>query len=199
MKPYRTIIAIVTGFVLALAGAGAAGAGQWQVDPAHAGIYFGIDHIYSETRGFFEEFEAEIVFDPAEPAASRFKFSVPVKSINTRIAKRDTHLLSGDFFDARKYPAMTFESTAVSHKEGSTYSVQGKLTVKDVSRDITVPFTFLGVQPHPMNPKQEVAGFEARMTIDRLAYNVGNGKFYKMGVVGKDVEVLISIEATRDK
>jgi polyisoprenoid-binding protein YceI len=62
-----------------------------------------------------------------------------------------------------------------------------------------VPFTLLGVKAHPMAEKSEVAGFEARMTIDRLAYHVGSGKFYEMGVVGKEVDVLISLEVMRKK
>ncbi len=71
------------------------------------------------------------------------------------------------------------------------------MKIKNVSKTLELPFTFFGSKPNPFNPKQEVAGFEARMTIDRIAYHVGNGNFLKMGVVGKDVDVLISLEATR--
>ena len=94
---------------------------------------------------------------------------------------------------------MTFKSTAIKHLNGNGYSVEGVLTVKEVSRTVTIPFTYFGSKPNPFNPKQLVAGFEARMTIDRMEYHVGNGKFLKMGVVGKDVTVTITIEATRNK
>ena len=176
-----------------------ASAPSWRIDEAHSGIYFGIQHIYSTVHGHFNEFDGEIRFDPDNLGQSRFDFTVTVKSINTNITKRDGHLLSDDFFDAKKYPKMTFKSTAIKHLNGNGYSVEGVLTVKEVSRTVTIPFTYFGSKPNPFNPKQLVAGFEARMTIDRMEYHVGNGKFLKMGVVGKDVTVTITIEATRNK
>lgn len=175
-----------------------AAAPQWKIDPAHSGIYFGVTHIYATVEGFFNEFEGLIEFDPANLKESRFDFSVTVKSINTNNSKRDGHLQSGDFFDVGKYPQMTFTSTSITHTSGDRYDVDGVLSIKDVSQNVTVPVTFFGTKPHPANPKLQVAGFEARMNIDRLAYHVGSGKFYQMGLVGKEVNVLISIEATRE-
>jgi polyisoprenoid-binding protein YceI len=172
---------------------------SWSVDKAHSNIYFGIQHIYSTVKGVFNDFAGEIRFDPDNLGDSRFDFTVQVESIDTNITKRDNHLLSGDFFDAGKYPQMTFKSAAIKHRGGNGYSVEGTLTVKDVSRTITVPFTYFGTTANPFNPKELVAGFEARMTIDRLQYHVGTGKFYDMGVVGKEVDILITIEAVRDK
>lgn len=171
----------------------------WDIDKDHASIVFSVKHIYAIVSGHFRDFNGEIRFDPENLGQSRFDFSVKVKSIDTLNTKRDNHLLSGDFFDAGKYPVMTFKSSSIKHLQADQYSVEGTLTVKDVSRNVTVPFTFFGSKPHPFNPQQLVAGFEARMTIDRLEYHVGGGKFLKMGVVGKDVDVLITIEAARDK
>lgn len=176
-----------------------AAAPSWSVDKAHSNIYFGVQHIYSTVKGMFNDFAGDIRFDPDNLGDSRFDFTVQVESIDTNITKRDNHLLSGDFFDAGKYPEMTFKSDAIDHLGGDKYSVVGTLTVKDVSRTITVPFTYFGTTANPFNPKQLVAGFEARMTIDRLQYHVGAGKFYDMGVVGKEVDILITIEAVRDK
>ncbi len=172
---------------------------QWKVDADHSGIYFGINHIYSTVKGYFNEFESTIDFDPEHLADSRFDFTVNVKSINTNNGKRDSHLLSEDFFDAEKYPEMTFKSSAISRTAGNQYIVEGTLTIKDVSQTIRLPFTFFGVKENPFNKKQLVAGFETRLEIDRLAYHVGSGKFHQMGVVGKDVKVLITVEAIRDK
>jgi polyisoprenoid-binding protein YceI len=171
----------------------------WELDRAHCGIYFSVNHIYSVTRGYFEDFEATIMFAPDDLAGSRFDFKVSVDSINTANSKRDGHLNSGDFFDAKKYPTMTFSSSSIKHIKDEQYMVIGTMTVKDVSQEVSVPFRFMGVKTHPFDKKLEVAGFEAQMTIDRLAYNVGGGKFYDMGVVGKDVDVLISLEVTRKK
>jgi polyisoprenoid-binding protein YceI len=190
---------IVLLFALIVSIQTAAAAPQWEVDPPHSSIYFSIQHIYSTVRGNFEDFKGTVRFDPDDLADSRFDFEVAVKSINTGNSKRDDHLNSGDFFDSAKYPKMTFKSTAVKHVADNRYVVEGTMTVKDVSETISVPFTLLGVKAHPMAEKSEVAGFEARMTIDRLAYHVGSGKFYGMGVVGKEVDVLISLEVMRKK
>ena len=172
---------------------------EWKVDTAHAGIYFGIEHIFSTTRGYFKDFKGTVLFSPDDLGGSQFDFEVTVKSIDTANSKRDGHLNSGDFFDSKKYPTMTFESTAVKPVQDNQYLVEGWMTIKDVKKAVSVPFTFEGPKPHPFNKTSEVAGFEARMTIDRLVYHVGSGKYYDMGVLDKDVEVLISFEATRKK
>ena len=197
----KTIIkfSVVFLFVLIFTVPAIAAAPKWDLDPAHSGIYFGIDHIYSTTRGYFEDFTGTVMFSPDDLAGSRFDFEVKVNSINTGNSKRDGHLNSGDFFDSKKYPAMTFNSTAVEHVKDDQYMVKGTMTVKDVSKTVSVPFTFMGTKTHPFDKKSEVAGFEARMTIDRLAYHVGGGKFYDMGVVGQNVDVLITLEVTRKK
>jgi len=182
---------------LLLAGTTQAAGHRWQIDPAHSGIYFGVKHIYSTTNGFFEDFEGTVHFDPKDLEKSNFDFTVKVKSINTHNRKRDGHLRSDDFFSVGKYPDMTFKSTRIVHKEGNRYVVEGRLAVKDVVKNVGIPFVFFGSRAHPFNPKETVAGFEARFTIDRLAYHVGSGKFLKMGVVGRTVDIVILMEVTR--
>ena len=192
-------LSAVMAFMLFIGTNSMAAAPQWKIDPPHANIYFGIHHIYATIKGHFNDFDGMIQFDPDNLKESRFDFTVKVGSIDTNNGKRDEHLQTADFFDVDKFPEMTFKSKSISHKKGDQYEVEGVLTIKDVSRDITVPFTYFGSRQHPLNPKWAVAGFEARMTIDRLAYHVGSGKFYQMGAVGKDVKVLISVEATREE
>jgi polyisoprenoid-binding protein YceI len=192
-------LSVVMAFMLLVGTNSMAAAPQWQIDPPHANIYFGIHHIYSTVKGHFSDFNGTIEFDPADLKGSRFDFKVKVKSIDTNNVQRDEHLQTADFFDVDQYPEMTFKSNSISHKTGDQYEVDGVLTIKDVSRNVKVPFTYFGTRQHPLNPKWVVAGFEARMTIDRLAYHVGSGKFFQMGAVGKEVKVLISVEATREK
>lgn len=192
-------LSIVFVFVLAFSTQAVGAAPKWELDPAHSGIYFSVKHIYSTTRGYFEDFKGTVMFSPDDLAGSRFDFDVKVKSINTANSKRDGHLNSGDFFDTKNYPTMSFKSTTVKNVRDNQYMVEGKMTVKDVSKAVSVPFTLLGVKAHPFDDKAEVAGFEARMTIDRLAYHVGGGKFYDLGVVGGEVDVLITLEVTRKK
>lgn len=196
----KTLILCKITFILIFISAYAhASAPDWKVDPAHSGIYFRIGHIYSSVNGFFPDFEADIKFDPSKLNESRFAFKVKVKSVNTNNSKRDGHLLSEEFFDAKKFPEMSFESKSIKHLGANNYQVIGTMKVKDVNKTITLPFIYFGFKQHPFNTKLDVAGFEARMNIDRLEYKVGNGKFYKMGVVGKEVDVLISLEATRER
>ncbi len=198
MKPFLKLSAVFL-LVLIFSTSAVAAAPKWELDPAHSSIYFGIDHIYSTVRGYFEDFKGTVMFSPDDLAGSRFDFEVDVKSINTGNSKRDGHLNSADFFDSKKFPTMSFKSTAVKHVNDNQYLVEGKMTVKDVSETVSVPFTLLGVTVNPFDDKSEVAGFEARMTIDRLAYHVGGGKFADMGVVGKEVDVLITLEVTRKR
>jgi len=172
---------------------------EWKMDPAHSGIMFDIKHIYSTIRGHFSDFSGSVFFNPDTPEKSKFEFAVKVDSINTNIGKRDNHLRSGDFFDAKKYPEMVFKSSRVTPAGGNKYIIEGKMTVKDVTKDMRLEFTYLGEKENPFKKNKMVAGFETRFKINRLDFNVGNGKFYKMGVVGKDVDVLISLEMNRDK
>lgn len=162
-------------------------------------IYFSIHHIYATVRGDFPDFNGIVRFSPDDLASNCFNFNVAVKSIDTRENKRDIHLNSAEFFDSEKYPQRTFTSTAVKHVKDNHYLVEGKLTIEDVTQTVAVPFTFLGIRTNPFDDTTGVAGFEARMTIDRLSFHVGSGKFYNMGVVGKDVTVLITLEVTRKK
>ena len=172
---------------------------EWKMDAAHSGIMFEIKHIYSTVRGQFLDFSGSVFFDPDQPAKSSCEFVVKTDSINTQIGKRDNHLRSGDFFDSKKYPEMVFKSSRVTAASGNKFILEGTITIKDVTKSMKLEFTFLGQKENPFKKDIMVAGFETRFAIDRLAFNVGNGKFYKMGVVDKDVEILIFLEMTRDK
>lgn len=193
MKTLRNIV--LASIVLLTAAPAAFGAARaWEVDKAHSNFYFSIDHIFSKVHGHFNEYEAQVNFDPADLAGSSFIFDITVDSIDTNISKRDKHLISPDFFDAGQFPKMRFESKNISDAGGGIYNVAGTLTIKDKSYELTLPLQLVGVKEHPAKKGTEVAGFNSTVTIDRLAHGVGNGKFYEMGVVGKDVEIFVSIE-----
>jgi polyisoprenoid-binding protein YceI len=176
-----------------------AAARTWEIDTVHSNFYFTIDHVYSKVRGQFNEYSGEVKFDPDNLADSRFFFEIRIDSIDTNIAKRDKHLLSADFFDAGKFPVMTFESVKITDAGNNLYEVAGKFTIKGEVFDLVLPLTFAGIKAHPAVEGKEVAGFNGTVTIDRLAHKVGDGKFYKMGLVGKDVDVLVTLEVLSDK
>ena len=172
---------------------------EWKVDPVHTGILFEIKHVYSIVRGHFSNFTGDVFFDPDNLEKSKFDFVVKVGSINTNNGKRDNHLRSDDFFAASKYSSMTFKSSRVSHANGNKYILEGKMTIKDVTKDMVLESIYLGQKENPFKKNQMVAGFDTRFKINRLDFHVGDGKFYKMGVVGKDVDILITLEVLRDK
>ena len=172
---------------------------EWKADPVHTGILFEIKHVYSSVRGHFSNFTGDVFFDPDNLEKSKCDFIVKVDSINTNNGKRDKHLRSDDFFAASKYPVMTFKSSRVSHAGGNKYTLEGKMTIKDVTKDMVLEIIYWGQKENPLKKNQMVAGFDTRFKINRLDYQVGDGKFYKMGVVGKDVDILITLEVLRDK
>lgn len=191
----RILFVLVTGAFLAAATA-PSWAKEWQLDMNHSVVKFGVTHIFSTVYGTFSDYEAEIRFDPDRLDQSSFDFTVRVKSINTGVGKRDNHLRSADFFDAAAYPVMRFQSVKITHKGGKNYVVTGVMTLKKTAVNMDIPFVFHGIAPSPFNKRQSVAGFDTEFTLDRLAFGVGSGKFYDMGVVGKEVDVTISVEAT---
>jgi polyisoprenoid-binding protein YceI len=184
-------------FFVALAPIHAA-ARQWNLDTVHTNFFFDVKHTYATVRGQFMDFSGDVYFDPDHPEESRFEFVIKVNSVDTKVGKRDTHLRSPDFFDAAKYPLMTFKSTRVSSAGDNKYIAAGTLTIKDVSRDLALELVYHGQKENPLKPGEIVAGLDTRLTIDRLEYHVGDGKFYKMGVVGKDVDILFTMELLRD-
>ena len=182
----KTIITVLLSLFLMLSTSLVFGAARsWEVDKAHSAIYFSIDHIFSKTRGHFNEFDIKTNFDPAQ--------------LDTNITKRDKHLLSADFFDSGKFPQMTFTSTKITDEGDGLYNVVGTLNVKDKDYDLTLPLKLVGVTEHPAKKGTDVAGFNGTVMLDRLTHGVGTGKFYDMGVVGKDVEVLVTLELLSDR
>jgi len=190
---------IVTLLLVFFSGAGTAfaQAPQWNIDKDHSNFYFSVEHIYSAIQGRFGKYSAEIRFDPADLEGSSFLFEIEVDSIITHIPKRDKHLLSPDFFNEAEYPLIRFKSSKITETATDSYDVAGKLTIKGREYDLVLPLTLEGIQNHPMKKDSLVAGFNGRVTIDRLAHGVGGGKFYELGVVGKDVDIFVSLEVLR--
>lgn len=172
-----------------------AAAKSWELDKAHANVYFAVEHIFATIRGQFDNISATINFDPNDLASSSFFFEIEVESINTNVAKRDKHLRSADFFNESDFPVIRFQSKSITASGESTYDVAGTLTMKGKDYDFVLPLTLAGVKDHPTAKGMKVAGFNGTMAINRLDYGVGTGKFYKLGVVGKDVDIFVSLEA----
>ncbi|MEJ5365399.1 MAG: YceI family protein [Desulfosoma sp.] len=197
----KTTMILTIAWILTVgAGMGWAQDNPWNFDPAHTSVTFTVQHVLAKVVGTFDDIQGKVVFDPAHPEKGSVEVSIPVSSINTRVGQRDDHLRSPDFFDAAKYPVMTFVSREIrSGGEPGRFVARGILTIKNVSRPLDLPFAFLGLRPDPFDPKREIAGFEAHVSLDRLEFGVGNGEFFRKGLIGKEVDVSIYLEMEREK
>ncbi|MFD4758068.1 YceI family protein [Streptomyces sp. NPDC058439] len=119
--------------------------GDYTIDPAHTSIGFTVRHaMVTNVRGSFGEHEGSLKLDGRNPANSAASIDVRIASVDTGIADRDGHLVSGDFFDAEKFPLMTFRSTQAEQLGGDKYRVTGDLTIKDVTRPLAIDLEFNG-------------------------------------------------------
>lgn len=168
----------------------------YKVDPDHSGVGFTIRHFVSNVNGRFKDFDGVIKYDKANPAASSVSFSVQAKSIDTDNDDRDNHLRSPDFFDVEKNPTWTFTSTSVKAVDADTLEVTGDLTIKGVTRKVTIPVDVLG---SVKTPRGEKDGFEADFKLDRKEYGITWNRALDTGgaVLGDEVKVSISIESDR--
>lgn len=190
----KTILAVLALTTLA---ASAQAADTWSVDKVHSDAAFQVRHLMSGVRGHFADFEGTIVTDAAQPESSSVEFKIKVASITTGVEKRDAHLRSGDFFDVEKYPEITFKSTAFKQTDKDNYAVTGDLTMRGVTKVITLPVTFLGVGKDPWG--NERAGFETAVTLNRKDFGINWNQTLDQGgvLLGDDVKVMINIEAVK--
>lgn len=182
--------------LLLLASMSTGRAEKLSIDPMHSQAVFTIEHVVGKVAGFFNAFDGTIDFDQAAPEKGTIDVSIGVASVNTGIDKRDAHLRTADFFDAEQYPNMHFVSSDIKATGDGGYEARGTLTIKDVRKQIVLPFTVLGTEKHPMPElkNKNVVGIEGHYAINRLDYHVGDGKFHKMGLVGDTVHITIYCE-----
>ncbi|MFI6057332.1 YceI family protein [Streptomyces sp. NPDC051286] len=140
--------------------------GEYAIDPAHSSIGFTVRHaMVTNVRGSFGEHEGTLKLDGHNPANSAASIDVKIASVDTGISDRDGHLVSGDFFDAEKFPLMTFRSTQAEQLGGDKYRITGDLTIKDVTRPLAIDLEFNGSATDPYG--NERVGFEGSADILR--------------------------------
>jgi len=164
---------------------------QWKVDPFHSSLNFNISHSgISIVNGKFLDYTGNLTTDGEALEDANFDFTVEVKSIDTNVEDRDNHLRSADFFDVEKYPEMTFESTKIlATGKPDEYLLYGKLTIKDVTKDVIFDVHYGGTAKSDQGEK---LGLKAKTTIDRLDYNID---FDPTGTsVGKDVIIVVHLQ-----
>lgn len=163
----------------------------WKVDPMHSSVNFNIKHMgISFVQGRFDKFDGTVVSSGKDLDKATFNFNVVTGSVNTGVEMRDKHLKSADFFDAEKFPTMTFESGSITKDKNNTYILKGKLTIKDMTKEISIPVTYGGVTKNQQG--KEILGFQTKFIVNRLDYNI---KYDPTGAgVAKDVDVNLYFE-----
>jgi polyisoprenoid-binding protein YceI len=167
---------------------------SFKIDKAHSEAVFQVRHMITRVRGRFSDFEGTIQFDEANPGQSSASFSIKAASIDTNEPDRDKHLRSDDFFGVEKHPTITFKSTKVSGS-GKQLSVTGPLTIRGVSKDVTLPVTYLGTAKDPWGMQR--AGFESEITLNRKDFGLNWNAALEAGgfLVGDEVKISLSIQA----
>jgi polyisoprenoid-binding protein YceI len=172
--------------------------GTYTIDPSHSRIGFVARHaMVTKVRGSFNEFEGSGYFDAEDPTKSHLQLTIQAASIDTRSADRDGHLRSNDFFDMEKYPQITFASTSVAQVDDETYQVTGDLTIKDVTRPVTVDFEYGGTATDPFG--NDRLGLEGSVVVNRKDWGLDwNAPLGTGGVlVGEKVTLEFEVSAIK--
>ncbi|RZG67948.1 polyisoprenoid-binding protein [Acinetobacter bouvetii] len=164
----------------------------YQIDPTHTATVFTWNHFgFSTPSANFSDIQGTINVDNAKPANSSVNVTIPLSSLNTNVKALDEHLKTADFFDAAKYPNITFKSTKVQAISKNKYKITGNLTVKDVTKPVVLDAVLNKQGVHPMT-KTETVGFNATTSFNRSAFGVGA----YVPNVGDKITVSITTEAS---
>jgi polyisoprenoid-binding protein YceI len=189
MKKLFFAFAFATGTMLAQAQS------TWKVDASHSSLKFTVTHlVISEVEGRFKVYDGTVVSKNDDFTDAQINFSVDAKSIDTDNEKRDEHLRSDDFFNAEKFPNLTFKSTSFKKVSGNKYVLEGDLTIRDVTQKVKFDVTYNGQAKSPWG--QTAAGFKATSTINRLDYGLKWNKALEAGgvLVADNVNIVLKLE-----
>ncbi len=174
-----------------------AAATKWVIDPTHSEIQFKVKHlVISTVTGSFKTFEGTVESETEDFEGAKVSFSADIASIDTNMAQRDEHLKSGDFFDAEKYPKLTFSGVLTS-KGDESYSLSGDLTIKNTTK----PFTFAVEYGGNMIDfyGQNKAGFEISGKLNRKEFGLEWSAVTEAGgvVVGDEVKLIANVQVVK--
>ena len=172
--------------------------GTYAIDPTHSRVGFVARHaMVTKVRGSFNEFEGSGYFDAENPASSHLQLTIQAASIDTRNADRDAHLRSNDFFDMENFPEITFTSTKVEHIDADNYKVTGDLTIKGVTKSVTIDFEYAGTAVDPFGNQR--IGVEGTTTINRKDWGVNWNAALEAGGVLVSEKVTLEFEVSAIK
>jgi len=171
---------------------------KWILDPLHSEVQFKVKHlVISTVTGFFKKFEGSCEAQGDTFENAEIDFSLDVDSIDTTQEARDTHLKSADFFDAEKYPKITFKSTSFTKVDDEEYNLAGNLTIKDVTKPVTLKVEFGGQATDFYGNLK--AGFEVSGKINRKEFGLTWSGVTEAGsvVVGEDIKLIINAQFSK--
>ena len=172
----------------------------WKVDATHTNVKFSVSHMtVSTVEGYFKVFDGSLVAPGADFNNSSISFAVDVNSINTDNDMRDKHLKSDDFFNAEKFPKMSFTSTSFKKVSGNNYVLEGNLTIRDVTKKVKFAVVYGGTAKDPYGNIK--SGFKASAKISRKSYNLLWNTLTELGgaVVGDEVTLNLNVELAQQK
>jgi polyisoprenoid-binding protein YceI len=167
----------------------------WQVDPTHSHAEFAVRHLMISTvKGRFAEVTGTLIGDDSDPESASIVLTIPVAGIDTRETQRDAHLRSADFFEAEKYPAIRFRSTRISNAGNGAFTVTGDLTIRDVTKPITLTVEAGGRGKDPWGGER--IGFSTSTKINRKDFGLHWNQTLETGgvVVGDEVKIAVELE-----
>ena len=169
-------------------------AGTYKLDPSHTDVLVQWSHMgFSNPSAHFGNADGTLVYDAADVSKSSVEVTLPLSGLNTFTAKFDEHIRSADFFDAAKFPTATFKSTKVVFEGDKPAKIEGNLTLKGITKPVTLTVTSFHTMPHPM-VKKDALGANAFTTVKRTDFNMGKYAPH----VGDEVRIDIAIEAIKE-
>jgi len=159
----------------------------WKSDKPHSQLGFTVTHLgIADVSGTFNDFDVTVNSSKPDFSDATFELNANIASIDTRVDARNNHLKSADFFDAEKYPVMSFKSTSIKKSGKDEYKLTGDLNLHGITKQVTMDLRYKGTIENPMSKKQ-TAGFQVTGTIKRSDFNLGNG--FPPPMISNEVEI----------
>lgn len=167
---------------------------NWNIDPSHSSVGFAVKHLMISTvRGRFAEVKGTLVSTETDPANANVSIEILAASVDTRSEQRDNHLRSADFFDVEKHPVLTFTSRKVVGDPSATFRLVGDLSIRGVTREVTLDATFEGRGKDPWGNERQA--FTARGTLNRHDFGLDWNQALEAGGLLVSPEVKLEIDA----
>jgi polyisoprenoid-binding protein YceI len=159
----------------------------WKSDKPHSQLTFTVTHLgISDVSGVFNDFDVTVVSSKPDFSDASFELTANVASIDTRVEARNNHLKSADFFDAAKFPTLSFKSTSLNNVSKDKYKLTGNLTMHGITKEVTLDLVYRGTTENPMN-KTKTAGFQLTGQINRSDFKIGSG--FPAAMISDEVKI----------